>query len=40
MKDEHKNEEGKNDKTYVCAGCSSESTGTPGTCCGGERKEK
>lgn len=27
------------EKKYKCGMCGSESTGTPGTCCGGERKE-
>lgn len=26
------------EKKYKCEMCGSESTGTPGTCCGGERK--
>jgi len=28
------------EKKYVCKSCGSESSGTPGTCCGGEREEK
>lgn len=27
------------EKKYKCGMCGSESKGTPGTCCGGERKE-
>ncbi len=27
------------EKKFVCKSCGSESSGTPGTCCGGERKE-
>lgn len=28
------------EKKFVCKSCGSESPGTPGTCCGAERKEK
>lgn len=27
------------EKKFVCKSCGSESSGTPGTCCGAERKE-
>lgn len=28
------------EKTHTCPGCGSESTESPGTCCGAERREK